>query len=174
MALQNDRWHYIRSPIHKKDKAIEHFLKNVSTESILISVNQVKIPWLMTRMSMISTQWQGCWSCISEDWRTHSSQRSVSWTSSLPSVSHVQQKVFKAVTVVSERAKRKEKTHLTVFFGNSALLKKRKACGAAHGSNLNTRALRPTFNRKPVGRGAWGPHQPAVCNFTAESFPRCF
>lgn len=123
---------------------------NVTNESMHIFLNQVKIPWLMTRMTMISTQWRGCWSSTSGDWRTPSSQRSASWTSSLLSVSHTQQNIFKAIAVVIVPGKWKRENTLC---RNSALLKKQKACRAAHGSNLNTRALCLIFNRKPIGRG---------------------
>lgn len=44
------------------------------------------------------------------------------------------------------------------FFRNLASLKKRKACSAAHGSNLNTRALCLIFTRKPVQGEESGPH----------------
>lgn len=50
---------------------------SVTTEGTSILL-QVKIHWLMTKMSMISTQWLGCWSCTSEDWRTLFSQRNAS------------------------------------------------------------------------------------------------
>lgn len=59
-----------------------------------------------------------------------------------------------------------KRKHTLQFLKYSALLKKRKACSAAHGSNLNTRAPCLIFNRKPVGRGESGPHQSAVCKFT--------
>lgn len=51
-----------------------------------------------------------------------------------------------------------KRKHILQFFRSSALAKKRNACGAAHGSNLNTRALCLMFNRKLVeGEESW-PH----------------
>lgn len=151
---------------------MEHIFisSSVATEGTSVLLHQVKIPWLTTRMSTISTQWLGSWSCTSEDWRTPSSQRNASWTSSPPSVSHTQQKYVKPVSGDSSKGRK----HTLHWVRNSVLLTKRKACGAAHGSNLNTKALWLMLNREPVGRGECDSHYAAVCEFTTETFSRCF
>lgn len=153
-------------------KQVETHLTHFSTQipplkAHIFFLNQVKIPWLMTRTSMILTQWQGCWSCISEDWRTLSSQRSGSWTSSPPSVSHAQQKAFKAVTVVSGLVKQKRENTPCSFLDNQPY------CGIERHAVQQMEAFLIPGNsawyltRKWIGRG---PHQfaiykfPSICN----------
>lgn len=127
-------------------------------------VNQVKIPWLTTRTTMISTPWQGCWSCTSEDWRTPSSQKSASWTSSQPSVSHAQQNILKP--------SQSERENTPCSFLEAQLYWRRERHAVKHMEAISPAGL--IFTRKPVGRGECGPHQSAVCEFTTQSFPRCF
>lgn len=75
-------------------------------------------------------------------------------------------KISKAVPAVHRPARERKENHLAL-----GLLMERKACSAAHGSNLSRAAPCMICNKKPVGRGERGPHYVAVCELTTEPFP---